>query len=588
MSSGATFRKAKCVEKDVLELTAVGRETSSNNGRFECEVSEVDKLFPPDFPIQGPNKGTLRKQNRWKDVLEQLEEKAIAKTITFCRGTSSYKETFKIPVSGHNIYDTKKEDDFHNHLYNYVDTKKNSVDKMIKQNPHDFFHWNGAYYNINYLYGRYLDRGCLVLKRLRPLLLPMPKLKYGAIELPKSIQKVYDASGKKKSNFVHIHHENNDLKYSARYIKYNIDQCWTAKDEKDFLEIRFAAPTHVSNIGTLGGGFYSTYFPEKSHVARKRNLDWVEFIDGSSHRLYEDHNMSELSKKCATYIRTIDGFDSVAWVSSYLLSYRKANGVGGTKWIKLGTFAANSNAFDEAVIDLHMWSDDRKGLLADAIRIQPLTFHTKATMKISIYGFGNNFKDETNVLTDAETDIPTIDYVISTCPSLTQQQQKDKNTNSYYHNKWWLLSRHKRRNERRSDIIEGLDNDEDDHNVFFSDFDETSREDASTDSNHDSNYNAFSNDGYGSKENNEFFDYITDGSSYNFLNDSVQQDWPDLENSGPLNVSSTCSSKVERSYLLALIGSSCYQKDEDSNHDEDEYVFVSDESNASHENCNVS
>jgi len=613
MFSGHTFRKSVCKlidDNESLKLTAIKRETlSCKDGRFECEVSEIDSLFPPRFPTTCLVDGNLCKNNRWQSVVEQLEEKAITKSITYNRSTSSYEKAFKIPVLGYNVYDMKEEDNFNDQLFNHIDREKCSVDKMVKENPHEFFFWEGAYYNINYLY-KIVSNNLEVLKKLCPLVYPLPELTNKASELPALNQKFFDGSGKKLSGFVRINHKNKS-KYTARYSDYS-SYGWTAKDHKDFLEVRFCSPVYVSHIGTLGGSFKSYLFPRQGEIRSRisKNRGWVQLCDGSSVKLPDNNH---LSRKCATCIRVAVDDEPHAWVSSYSVSYRERSEVGGNKWIDLGTFVANSNAVDEVIVDLRMCSKDNKGLFATAIRIKPLTFKTKATMRICMYGFQIKTNDKNILSSKVEevknhnfnaVDIPTIDYVLSIRPPIKQKQKiyvKDGNQCKQY--RYYSDSPLKKRIQLRSDLIQSvreegifhgiddIDDDDDGDCKSSSNYhDSFSTLSSNTYSGYDDNYDAFYDGRYSYQKENII---LNDGSSYNFLNETVPLDWPTLD-SDSTNMTSSFSSneKIEKNYLLALTGtkSRTNNLEFDDDNDENEYVLVSIENKTSSpaENCSIS
>lgn len=56
------------------------------------------------------------------------------------------------------------------------------------------------------------------------------------------------------------------------------------------------------------------------------------------------------------------------------------------KWVLLAVTSANSDAFNEHILDLSPYFNAKDGLLTQYLRIKPVAYHKKPCMRIAVYG----------------------------------------------------------------------------------------------------------------------------------------------------------------------------------------------------------
>lgn len=88
-----------------------------------------------------------------------------------------------------------------------------------------------------------------------------------------------------------------------------------------------------------------------------------------------------------------------AWCTDYELSYRH---VLTKKWVRLGTFRANSDAVSEEVNDLYNYYNHPGGLYTRFLRIKPINYNHQPMLRLALYGFqsiDSISRDETSTTT---------------------------------------------------------------------------------------------------------------------------------------------------------------------------------------------
>jgi hypothetical protein len=113
--------------------------------------------------------------------------------------------------------------------------------------------------------------------------------------------------------------------------------------------------------------------------------------------------------------------DELAWVTSYEVHYRHHL---TNRWHLLVVTAANTDALGEVVLDLRPHFNTRDGVLTRCLRIRPLTYHRRPTMRVSVYGVEPSQAEGPSLSTAASSDgtstasaakdeeVPTIEYCL--------------------------------------------------------------------------------------------------------------------------------------------------------------------------------
>lgn len=336
--------------------------------------------------------GNLNKHGLWESVIGALESTCVGKIQRMHRSHLCLETVYSVPAIGHKTFLPAVVQADDEEAAADLDNVPPSDKTRIKQNPSQFMHWDGRFFDVNCVHVVTADH-VLCAKPLGPRTAPTPALGKHVAEFTKNLK--YSDCRHKRHHRGHCQIVRDD----GRVLSHLRCVGWSPSCEADFLEIDLAYPRCVTHLGTTGGFPSTKSFPY-------RELEERHYDAAARHRRSHSHN------RFAPYIRVMDEHRVAAlcWVTAYEVHYRHAI---TNKWTFLCATSANSDAFTEHLLDLRPYYTAATGLFTRGLRIRPLECHNGAWMRVSVYG-RNDVDQQPIVAAAPAAAVPTIiEYAVT-------------------------------------------------------------------------------------------------------------------------------------------------------------------------------
>lgn len=323
-------------------------------------VSALDLVLGDDFTLR--DTFAAKRCSTWADIEEELGQQCVECFVRFDRKDFRWEKVYSMPIVGHKLFSAPTTIDRSYSLAppHLVGTKV-KFPKSLKKFE-NLMPWRGRVYSVDSVF--MLD-GLNRLKKLFPVHLPpantiMTSSRFHHVKKLTNYQLRNGSAERVMYRDIDLNHTTSRYHCSG----------WRARNGNDYLQIDLGKAMYLTHLGTAGGFPELTTFPSKQYVSEdeyalhKRECN----ASGYAHQVWIlKHNSHQF-----------------AWCTDYELSYRH---VLTKKWVRLGTFRANSDAVSEEVTDLYNYYNHPGGLYTRFLRIKPINYSHQPMLRLALYGF---------------------------------------------------------------------------------------------------------------------------------------------------------------------------------------------------------
>lgn len=332
-------------------------------------VTEIDRYFdygfwresPDLYPRYSNHFRTFNRVDVWEEVEEILQETAVKIVSDYDRCENRTKTTYHVPVIGHIL-----------HPNTFMYSKKNKIEAH-------WFLWNGKYYDPSYVYYFVTSTTAVNASDASNL------SELEQYQRTRSLKKVCPiVNGTDWQMVLGPIDESKLNRIAAAPFR------MTRRKREQSLEIDLKRVCNLTHIGTLGGypinlksfpDYHNDIFYRNNHAYKGR---------GQKNRRYPQ-------------ITIVEDERELSWVTRYKLEYRDT--MTG-KWFQ----------YENSFVGNHDVSTEQRhkiSLIARYLRITPLEYRGRKSMRILIYGEGAR-----QAISSEEPEVKTICYTITPSSAL--------------------------------------------------------------------------------------------------------------------------------------------------------------------------
>lgn len=342
-------------------VITISRDTKIETGYLEMPITAVEESVETFMTasISGRSDIHSNKASLWDDTEAEIKAHAIS-MVSHVGRYREVMEIYSVPVTKHVIIDTT--DSY----------------KIPQDGSHDWFECNGKTYDPKYLYvaNQYSST-------FTPLCLIYP-------ELPNLGENIFPLKAQ-INEYIHGRAINRAFNGKiCEYLSYYGNTRNHEGTEINSILIKFTSPQLITHIGTFGEYIEYTSWNSK--------LNFSKYRDGRNRR-----KLSKSKGRIFVVSQT-----EYAFTTSFKIEYRD---IVSNKWINIGIFRGNHNAFDINVVDLSGHFNKEHGLHTRSLKITPVEYNLRPSMRIQIFGKSTDIlKSEQDVVKYTITRFPIGDW----------------------------------------------------------------------------------------------------------------------------------------------------------------------------------